>query len=263
VLYISLHRYEDGTFFPNSEDANYDKVGQGKGRGYNVNIPWSGGKMGDPEYMAAFHHIVMPIAREFAPDLVLVSAGFDAARGDPLGGYQVTPEGYAHLTHQLMSLAAGRVLVILEGGYNLTSISDMLLGDSPPPLDHLPPPKTSATVTINNVLRAHAPFWSSLRIQIPESLRLALPSPKPKGKRASVGKGKKSPRQSTSAQSPGQTPQHLEHEDLLSLNLNTSTSSNPSPESVPIGGARRKVKPNPQRDSAGGEKAELETARMQ
>ncbi len=48
---------------------------------------------------------------------MLVSAGFDAARGDPLGGYQVTPEGYAHLTHQLMSLAAGRVLVILEVGY--------------------------------------------------------------------------------------------------------------------------------------------------
>ncbi|XP_016411706.1 histone deacetylase 6-like isoform X2 [Sinocyclocheilus rhinocerous] len=264
VLYISLHRYEDGTFFPSSEDANYDKVGQGKGRGYNVNIPWSGGKMGDPEYLAAFHHIVMPIAREFAPELVLVSAGFDAARGDPLGGYQVTPEGYAHLTHQLMSLAAGRVLVILEGGYNLTSISEsmsmctsMLLGDSPPPLDHLPPPKTNATVTINNVLRAFSPFWSSLRIQIPESLRLALPSPKPKGKRASAGKGKKSPRQSTPAQSPGQTPQHLEQsgldelsKDLLSLNLNTSTSSNPSPASVPIGGARRKVKPTAQRNSA-------------
>lgn len=64
ILYISLHRYEDGTFFPNSEDANYDKVGQGKGRGYNVNIPWNGGKMGDPEYMAAFHHLVMPISRE-------------------------------------------------------------------------------------------------------------------------------------------------------------------------------------------------------
>uniref|UniRef100_A0A673GYI4 Protein deacetylase HDAC6 n=1 Tax=Sinocyclocheilus rhinocerous TaxID=307959 RepID=A0A673GYI4_9TELE len=279
VLYISLHRYEDGTFFPSSEDANYDKVGQGKGRGYNVNIPWSGGKMGDPEYLAAFHHIVMPIAREFAPELVLVSAGFDAARGDPLGGYQVTPEGYAHLTHQLMSLAAGRVLVILEGGYNLTSISEsmsmctsMLLGDSPPPLDHLPPPKTNATVTINNVLRAFSPFWSSLRIQSEFayrkvcfllslknsiSLRLALPSPKPKGKRASAGKGKKSPRQSTPAQSPGQTPQHLEQsgldelsKDLLSLNLNTSTSSNPSPASVPIGGARRKVKPTAQRNSA-------------
>ncbi|KAG1972144.1 histone deacetylase 6 isoform X1 [Pimephales promelas] len=262
VLYISLHRYEDGTFFPNSEDANYDKVGQGKGRGYNVNIPWNGGKMGDPEYMAAFHHLVMPIAREFAPELVLVSAGFDAARGDPLGGYQVTPEGYAHFTHQLTGLAAGRVLVILEGGYNLTSISEsmsmctsMLLGDSPPLLDHLPPPKTSAAVTINNVLRAHAPFWSSLRIQIPESLRLSLPSPKPKGKR---GSSKKSPRQSTPAQSPGQKPPNLEQsgldeltEDLLSLNLNTS--SNTSPASVAIGGARRKVKPNPQRNSAGQE----------
>ncbi|XP_043103725.1 histone deacetylase 6 isoform X2 [Puntigrus tetrazona] len=271
VLYISLHRYEDGAFFPNSEDANFDKVGQGKGRGYNVNIPWSGGKMGDPEYLAAFHHIVMPIAREFAPELVLVSAGFDAARGDPLGGYQVTPEGYAHLTHQLMSLAAGRVLVILEGGYNLTSISEsmcmctsMLLGDSPPPLDHLPPPKTTATVTINDVLRALAPFWSSLRIQIPESLRLALPSPKPKGKRASTGRGKKSP-----AQSPGQTPQHLEQsgldelsKDLLSLNLNTSTASNPSPESVPIGGARRKVKPTPKNsDSDSPLKLKLEKSR--
>lgn len=97
-------------------------------------------------------------------------------------------------------------------------------------------------------------------VSVPVSLRLALPSPKPKGKRASAGKGKKSPRQSTSAQSPGQTPQHLEQsgldelsKDLLSLNLNTSASSNPGPESVPIGGARRKVKPNPQRDSAGGE----------
>ncbi len=51
---------------------------------------------------------------QFNPGLVLVSAGFDAARGDPLGGYHVTPEGYAHLTHLLMSLAGGRVLLILE-----------------------------------------------------------------------------------------------------------------------------------------------------
>lgn len=93
--------------------------------------------MGDSDYLAAFHRVVMPIASEvthtqlvvvvvaaaarlhvsplqFNPGLVLVSAGFDAARGDPLGGYQVTPEGYAHLTHQLMSLAGGRVLLMLE-----------------------------------------------------------------------------------------------------------------------------------------------------
>lgn len=58
--------------------------------------------------------MVTPFSLQFNPGLVLVSAGFDAARGDPLGGYHVTPEGYAHLTHLLMSLAGGRVLLILE-----------------------------------------------------------------------------------------------------------------------------------------------------
>ncbi|XP_049341604.1 histone deacetylase 6 isoform X1 [Astyanax mexicanus] len=275
VLYISLHRYEDGLFFPSSEDANYDKVGQGKGAGYNVNIPWNKATMGDPEYLAAFHNIVMPIAREFAPELVLVSAGFDAARGDPLGRYQVTPEGYAHLTHQLLSLAAGRVLVILEGGYNLNSISEsmamctsMLLGDAPPMLPDLPPPHASAAVTINNVLRAHAPYWRSLRIQIPESLRMSLPSPQPKTKRSSTGRSKKSPRQFTPAQSPSQQQQSspvitspaspaAAQEDsgldeltqgLHSLDLSSSTSANSSPTSIPVGGARPKVKPSPQKD---------------
>ena len=91
VLYISLHRYDNGKYFPGSEDANFDKVGEGAGSGYNVNIPWTGGRfcMGDPEYFLAFHNVVLPISHEFQPDLVLVSAGFDAAAGDPLGGYKV------------------------------------------------------------------------------------------------------------------------------------------------------------------------------
>uniref|UniRef100_A0A3Q2C8W2 Histone deacetylase domain-containing protein n=1 Tax=Cyprinodon variegatus TaxID=28743 RepID=A0A3Q2C8W2_CYPVA len=173
VLYISLHRYDNGTFFPFSEDAAPDRVGVAKGSGYNVNVAWSGGRMGDSDYLAAFHHVVMPIATEFNPGLVLVSAGFDAARGDPLGGYNVSPEGYAHLTHMMMSLAGGRVLVILEGGYNLTSISDsmamctsVLLGDPPPSLvTPLPPPHHCAVATIREVIRQHLPYWRSLRIQ--------------------------------------------------------------------------------------------------
>lgn len=86
VLYISIHRYDHGGFFPCSDDANYDRVGTGRGTGFNVNIPWNRKGMGDTEYLAAFLNVVMPIAYEYNPELVFVSAGFDAAKGDPLGG---------------------------------------------------------------------------------------------------------------------------------------------------------------------------------
>ena len=85
VLYISIHRYDHGTFFPGRPDAGVDFIGTGAGEGFNVNIPWNGSGMGDTEYALAFFNIVLPIAYEFDPELVLVSAGFDAARGDPLG----------------------------------------------------------------------------------------------------------------------------------------------------------------------------------
>lgn len=61
---MSIHRYDDGQFFPSSEDAAHDRVGVSRGEGFNVNIAWNGGKMGDAEYLLAFHRIVMPIAYE-------------------------------------------------------------------------------------------------------------------------------------------------------------------------------------------------------
>ena len=64
--------------------------------------------------MYAFQRVIMPIAMEYNPDLVIVSAGFDAAAGDTLGGCFVTPAGYAHMTHMLMSLADGKIVVCLE-----------------------------------------------------------------------------------------------------------------------------------------------------
>ncbi|XP_030049781.1 protein deacetylase HDAC6 isoform X3 [Microcaecilia unicolor] len=177
VLYISLHRYDQGTFFPNSEDAEYDKVGRGEGQGFNVNVAWNGSRMGDPEYLAAFQRLVMPLAYEFNPELVLVSAGFDAARGDPLGGCLVTPEGYAHMTHLLLGLAGGRVVLVLEGGYNLTSISESmsmctrtLLGEAPPGLVKLKSPQPSAQRSISNTIHAHLKYWKSLRLNVPKAL---------------------------------------------------------------------------------------------
>jgi histone deacetylase 6 len=169
VLYISVHRYDNGTFFPNRLDANYDFVGEGRGEGFNVNIPWNGSGMGDPEYTCALFNVILPIAYQFDPDLVLVSAGFDAARGDPLGFCKVSPEMYGHIVHQLRNLAGGKVIVALEGGYNLNTISlcmamctKALLGDPMPPISPAPP-LASAVETIRRVSSAHSRFWSSLR----------------------------------------------------------------------------------------------------
>ena len=168
VLYISLHRYDHGTFFPQNDDANYDKVGEREGEGFNINIPFNGRKMGDSEYFQAFHDVVLPVGYEFNPDLVLVSAGFDAAEGDPLGEYKVSPAMYGHMTRQLSQLAGGRMVVALEGGYNLSAISECslmcakaLLGDALPPI-HPGKAKKSAIDTIIKVVEEHRRFWKCL-----------------------------------------------------------------------------------------------------
>jgi len=169
VLYISLHRYDDATFFPSNEDANYDMVGEGLGQGFNVNIPFNGRKMGDTEYLMAFQSIVLPIAYEFDPQLVLVSAGFDAAKGDPLGGYRLSPGMYGHMTQGLLGLAGGRVVVCLEGGYCLPAISECMLqcarailGDPLPQLSLEAEVKLSAVDTVRDVIAAQMPFWDCL-----------------------------------------------------------------------------------------------------
>jgi histone deacetylase 4/5 len=87
--------------------------------GFNVNISWGGAlnpPMGDAEYLAAFRSIVMPIAQDFQPDVILVSCGFDAANGHapPLGGYRLSPACFGWMTQQLMTLAGGKVCDIYE-----------------------------------------------------------------------------------------------------------------------------------------------------
>jgi histone deacetylase 6 len=170
VLYISLHVYKDGNFYPNLKDGNLDYCGQGPGEGKNVNIPWAEHGMGDSEYLYAFQEIVMPIATEFDPDLVIVSAGFDAAEGDLLGGCFVTPACYGHMTHMLMRLAKGKIVVCLEGGYNLRSIARsalavtrVLMLEPPDRMNQdLPAPKDSAVHVIENVKRQHSKYWKAL-----------------------------------------------------------------------------------------------------
>lgn len=127
--------------------------------------------MGDSDYIAAFQRVIMPIAYEFNPELVLVSAGFDAVIGDPIGHYNVTPEAYGYFTHWLSSLANGKIVLCLEGGYNVNSISHAmamctkaLLGDPLPMLNTAgKAPNASCLETIHNVCSAHSKYWKSLQ----------------------------------------------------------------------------------------------------
>jgi len=127
VLYMSLHRYDAGAlqatggFYPGSGSGAY--AGRGHGRGTTVNVPWPGAGVGDAEYEDAFQRLLLPVLREYGPDVIFVSAGFDAALYDPLGGMRVSPGGYAWMTHALHDVCLGRVVVVLEGGYNLRSIA--------------------------------------------------------------------------------------------------------------------------------------------
>uniref|UniRef100_A0A8C6RE92 Histone deacetylase n=1 Tax=Nannospalax galili TaxID=1026970 RepID=A0A8C6RE92_NANGA len=176
VLYISLHRHDDGNFFPGSGAVN--EVGTGSGEGFNVNVAWAGGldpPMGDPEYLAAFRIVVMPIAQEFSPDLVLVSAGFDAAEGHPapLGGYHVSAKCFGYMTQQLMNLAGGAVVLALEGGHDLTAICDAseacvaaLLGNKVDPLSEeawKQKPNLNAIRSLEAVIGVHSKYWSCMQ----------------------------------------------------------------------------------------------------
>ncbi|ETE71587.1 Histone deacetylase 7, partial [Ophiophagus hannah] len=190
VLYLSLHRYDDGNFFPGSGAADevisgftyilvslsqniIDKdplhgcseavqliwrcrdlnngpdllpvflfqVGSGAGEGFTVNVAWTGGlepPMGDPEYLAAFRTVVMPIAQEFSPDVVLVSAGFDAADGHPppLGGYKVSAKYKPSFIPQLEPLP------------------EEILQQKP---------STNAVHSLEAVIKVQSQYWSSVR----------------------------------------------------------------------------------------------------
>lgn len=176
VLYMSLHRYDDGNFFPGSGAP--DEVGTGPGVGFNVNMAFTGGldpPMGDAEYLAAFRTVVMPIANEFAPDVVLVSSGFDAVEGHPtpLGGYNLSAKCFGYLTKQLMGLAGGRIVLALEGGHDLTAICDAseacvsaLLGNELEPLPEKvlhQRPNANAVHSMEKVMGIHSEYWRCLQ----------------------------------------------------------------------------------------------------
>jgi acetoin utilization deacetylase AcuC-like enzyme len=170
ILYFSSHQYPH---YPGT--GSYGETGSGKGTGYTVNVPLPTG-YGDGDFVSIYNRVLKPVALEFKPDLILVSAGFDIYFRDPLSSMNVTPKGFAGLTRLIMDLAdeccMGKLVITLEGGYhidgqrdsvkavlqeladiNKTSIPDLLARAD----------KSIVDFAIKPVLDIHRDFWKGLQ----------------------------------------------------------------------------------------------------
>jgi len=175
VLFFSVHQ---AFTFPGG--GGFNQVGKGRGRGFSVNIPLPRG-CGDAEYIALFETLLKPIALEFDPDFILISAGFDAHHEDRSGGMMLTPQGFAGMTRSVMNAAehccAGKLVLVLEGGYHLeglrasaravlrelsgldtTDIATIMSAADPKKLNY----------TIWKVRRVHGGKWKSLDPTAPD-----------------------------------------------------------------------------------------------
>ncbi|MGH9219452.1 MAG: histone deacetylase family protein [Vicinamibacterales bacterium] len=124
VLFVSSHQYP---FYPGTGAAS--EQGRGAGLGFTLNIPLDAGAK-DDEIERKYAEQVTPLLRNFKPDLLMISAGFDAHELDPLGQLRMTTAGFGRLTRALFdeadALCQGRVVVVTEGGYDLAAVSQCL-----------------------------------------------------------------------------------------------------------------------------------------
>jgi acetoin utilization deacetylase AcuC-like enzyme len=158
VLFFSTHQYP---YYPGTGDAR--EIGAGAGRGYTVNVPLPAG-VGDAGFARVYDEVLTQVAERFRPDLILVSAGYDAHWDDPLAGLRLSLGGYWKLAQTVVALAdrlcGGRLVVTLEGGYNLDVLSHgvadtcrVLLGDEAPGDDPLGVPLWPER-SVEDVMRA-------------------------------------------------------------------------------------------------------------
>lgn len=165
VLVFNLHQ---SPLYPGT--GAVEEVGRGRGRGFTVNVPLPAG-CGDAEYEAAFEQLLEPIAAEFQPELMLLSAGFDAHRDDPLGSMRITTPGFSRLCARVCALAdehaAGRLVAMLEGGYHLQALARsvqacaaVMAGASPlAPTDPQANPAAAGLAALERAIDRQREFW--------------------------------------------------------------------------------------------------------
>jgi len=165
VLYLSTHQ---SPHYPGT--GNINETGKDEGEGYTLNVPMPAG-MGDREYLRVFRDVLVPVGLEYKPELILVSAGFDAHREDPLGGMELSSAGYVAITAEILGLAreacGGKAVFVLEGGYNLlalqgsiASVLGIMSGGSAEPAGD---PGAAAEDLVKELRAVHGEYWTSLR----------------------------------------------------------------------------------------------------
>lgn len=162
ILYLSIHR---SPFYPGTGAAR--EIGAGSGEGFTVNVPLPA-RSGEDLYAAAFAGVFLPILREFGPELLIVSAGYDAHAADPLGGMCLEADSFgrfaASLTALVSEIGAPPPAFLLEGGYDLEALTDCvtatIIGASEQPPDWGYEGGTSPVEESRLVL---APYWKSVR----------------------------------------------------------------------------------------------------
>jgi acetoin utilization deacetylase AcuC-like enzyme len=163
VLFISSHQYP---YYPGTGAAG--DIGTGKGRGFTVNLPLAAGAT-DADYERVFGEVAFPVLRQFAPELILLSAGFDAHADDPLGGMRLTASEFVRLTAAVGTIAdqccGGRVVALTEGGYDLKALADctravgQTLGGEAPAVPGVEADTTRAAATIGAVVPGLREYW--------------------------------------------------------------------------------------------------------
>src|SRR5437899_3575479 len=165
VLYVSTHQFP---YYPGTGAAG--EVGRGPGTGFTVNLPLEVGAV-DEDYQTAFSAVILPVLSQFKPDLVIVSAGFDAHERDPLAGMRLSTGAFAAMTAELRGVAErhcqGRMAVVTEGGYDLQALAASLdavaetLNDSPRSA-HWPRSGVASDrgrAAVEAATRALSPYW--------------------------------------------------------------------------------------------------------
>jgi acetoin utilization deacetylase AcuC-like enzyme len=166
VLYISTHQFP---YYPGTGAA--DEVGRDAGRGFTVNIPLEVGAV-DEDYQLVFATVVLPILRQFEPDVILASAGFDAHERDPLGGMRLSTAAFAAMTMDLRAVAEeccrGRIVSVTEGGYDLQALAaslDAVIGAHAAPAAPAAWPSSGVAssrgqAALTELRPILAPFWT-------------------------------------------------------------------------------------------------------